>query len=89
MVRPGEEADEAIRIAKAWGCLCRPTVVRHWTQGDLLRVTLRHTKTCGYDPSSFFREPEKVDEEALAKQAAAIKKRRSKATRQANKAGKT
>lgn len=81
MVREGEEEDELIRIAKIWGCTCRPRIIRCWTQGDLLRGTLRHDPSCRYDPESFFRPAEVVDEEEIAANAERMKKARQKANR--------
>lgn len=86
---PGEVRDEAYRIAKVWGCVCRPTVTS-WEQdakGNVLRVSLRHLPGCNYDPGRYFRPAPPIDDEAIAESAKQMKKLRQRTTRKYNKRG--
>lgn len=84
MVSPPDDVrDEAYRIAKVWGCLCRPTIT-HWDQdpvGNVLHVRLRHQTGCGYDPIKFFKPPPEIDDDAIAESAAVMKKLRQRNNR--------
>ena len=80
---PLEVRDEAFRIAKVWGCLCRPTVTS-WEQdpvGNVLRVTLRHQTGCHYRPMKFFEPEPEIDLDSIADNAQKMKRKRQSANR--------
>lgn len=79
-----EEEDEAIRIAKVFGCKCAPFLVNTEVRGSTRYTTLRHTKNCHYDPAKVFAPQAEVDQEAIDAGAKLQKKARARVTRAQN-----
>lgn len=89
---PPEISEIAYRIAKDWGCVCsaRVTGFEQDPNRNLLRIKVKHSLGCNYDPEQFFRPPPDIDDEAIAESAKRMKKLRQRNARKyANKGSST
>lgn len=80
---PDDVVDSVLRIAKVWGCVCRPTITQ-WqqdTMSNVLTAKLHHSKGCHYRPASFFEPEVPIDTEAIAESAARMRKLRQRTVR--------
>lgn len=86
--RRAEAYDRAVRIAKVWGCVCRPSLISTRVEGNTEHTSLRHQKGCRYRPAAFFEPTVEVDQAELDRRAKLMKRSRTTSTARANRAEK-